>query len=71
MAVMNNVFTPVPPIIANCEITIMWSHTSNETYARAVNNGAWSPNHFVPLMSPGVQYEFDHSNQLMPTVVVS
>ncbi len=71
MAIMNNVFTPIPPIVANCEITILWSHTLNETYARAANNGAWSPNHFIPLLSAPMEPESDHSNQSMSTVTVS
>ncbi|CAF3819577.1 unnamed protein product [Rotaria sordida] len=57
MAILNNVFTPVPPIIANCNISILWSHTLNEKDARETNNGTWSPNHFVPLMSPAILNE--------------
>ncbi|CAF1143003.1 unnamed protein product [Rotaria sordida] len=37
--------------------------------ARAINNGAWSPNHFVPLLSPAIHYESDNSNQPTPIVV--
>ncbi len=70
MVVTNNVFTPAPPIIANCEITILWSHTLNETYARATNNGAWSPNHFVPLLSPVMHHQSADSSQSTLTVMV-
>ncbi len=62
MTVMNNVFTPASPIIANCDITILWSHALNETYARAASYGAWSPNHFVPLLSPATHHESHDSN---------
>ena len=52
MMLWDSIFSPVPPIIANCSIAIMWSHMKNENYVRAMNNGAWSPNHFVPLLLP-------------------
>ncbi|CAF1475686.1 unnamed protein product [Adineta steineri] len=68
MAVMNNIFTPAPSVTANYEITILWSHAWDEMHARAVNNNIWSPNHFVPLMSPSKQYQSDHNNQLMLTL---
>jgi hypothetical protein len=71
MGIMNNIFTPAPPTIASDEITILWSNVWNEMNVRAVNNNMWSPNHFVPLMSPGTQHESDHSNQYMLTVKVS
>jgi hypothetical protein len=70
MVVTNNVFTPAPPIIANCEITVLWSHTVSEAYARALNNGAWSPNHFVPLLSPAMYHESADINQSTSTVMV-
>ncbi|CAF1397260.1 unnamed protein product [Rotaria sordida] len=62
-AMANNIFHPCPPIVANCEIKILWSHTLSEKEARIVNNSTWSPNHFVPLLSPSVQREFDTNNQ--------
>ena len=70
MVVLNNIFTPLPPIITNCEITILWSHARNEKDAREANHGTWSPNHFVPLMSPAMHYAFDGNNQSMSTAVV-
>jgi hypothetical protein len=70
MAFLNNGFTPAPPIITNCEITILWSHTRNEKDAREANHGTWSPNHFVPLMSPVAHYEYDDSNKSAPIIVV-
>ncbi|CAF2941478.1 unnamed protein product, partial [Rotaria sp. Silwood2] len=63
MAIMNNVFTPAPPVIANCNIAILWSHVRNETDARAANNGAWSSNHFVPLLSSAMHYTSEHGNK--------
>ena len=71
MAIWNNVFAPAPPLVANCDIAILWSHTSNEIGARETNNGAWSPNHFVPLLSPVVRHESDHTSQLISNIVVS
>ncbi|CAF1520097.1 unnamed protein product [Adineta steineri] len=65
MAVMNNIFTPAPSVAANSEITILWSHAWDEIHARAVNNNVWSPNHFVPLMSPSMPHESDRSNELI------
>ena len=71
MAVLDSVFTPVPPSIAKCSVTILWSHTLNEKDARQTNNGTWSPNHFVPLMSPSIRSSSDNGNQLMSLAVVS
>jgi hypothetical protein len=71
MAFLNNGFTPAPPNITNCKIAILWSHVLNEINARAINNTVWSPNHFVPLMSPIVDYESDDSNKSTPIFVVS
>jgi hypothetical protein len=71
MEVLNNIFTPVPPIVANYEIAILWSHVWNERLARQVNNGTWSPNHFVPLMSSSIYNAADDSNQSTSLTVVS
>ena len=71
MAVLDSVFTPVPPSIAKCSVTILWSHTLNEKDARETNNGTWSPNHFVPLMSSHVFNEFNNTNQSASVTVVS
>jgi hypothetical protein len=62
MAMLNRVFTPAPPVVANCNIAILWSHALRETAARAANHGKWSPNHFVPLLSPAMRHESDDSN---------
>ncbi|CAF3780896.1 unnamed protein product, partial [Rotaria socialis] len=51
MVFLNNIFTPIPPITTNCEVTISWSHAKHEKDARDANHGTWSPNHFVSLMS--------------------
>ena len=53
LAMLNKVFTPMPPRNANCSITIFWSHTAMEMDAKATNHGDWSPNHFVPLLLSG------------------
>lgn len=69
--IVNNTFMPRPHIVANCQITILWSNASNETQARIANNSTWSPNHFVPLMAPFVQRELDNSNQSTPVLSVT
>lgn len=51
LAMVNKVFTPMPPRNAKSTIAILWSHTAMEMDARAANRGNWSPNHFVPLLS--------------------
>ena len=72
MMIANRIFAPVPPIHANYQITILWSHVNREINARALNNGAWSPNHFVPLLSrPERSQESDHRNQSARTTTVS
>ncbi|CAF4183063.1 unnamed protein product, partial [Rotaria sordida] len=63
LAIMNNLFTPTLPVIVNCDITILWSHVLNEIDARASNNNAWSPNHFVPLLSSAVYYASEYGNE--------
>jgi hypothetical protein len=71
-AIANNVFMPLPPAVATCEVKILWSHTSNENEARITNNSAWSPNHFVPLMLPFFQHESNNTNQsviILPVVI--
>ncbi|CAF1484183.1 unnamed protein product [Adineta steineri] len=65
MAVMNSIYTPIPPIIVNYEVAILWSNVWKEMHVRAVNNNLWSPNHFVPLLASIQQYDFDHRNQLL------
>jgi len=71
MAILDNVFTPIPPIISNCNIAILWSHAFNEKQARETTGGTWSPNHFVPLLSPPIRNEFNNINQSTPFAVVS
>ncbi|CAF5085600.1 unnamed protein product, partial [Rotaria sp. Silwood1] len=63
MATWDNVFTPVSPIITNCNIVIMWSHALNEKDAREANNGTWSPNHFVPLIPQAIHNDSNSGNQ--------
>ncbi|CAF5161939.1 unnamed protein product, partial [Rotaria magnacalcarata] len=69
MVFLNNIFTPIPPITTNCEVTILWSNATNEKHAREANHGTWSPNHFVPLMSTAMSFEFDDSNQSTSNVM--
>ncbi|UJR24370.1 hypothetical protein I4U23_005747 [Adineta vaga] len=64
MAVMNNTFTPAPPVVANYEITILWSNVLNEMSVRACNNNVWNPNHFVSLMSSNEHHESGYSNRV-------
>jgi hypothetical protein len=71
MAILDNVFTSIPPNIANCNISILWSSCLNEEDNRTIHNGTWSPNHFVPLLSPSVLNEHDNINQTRPPAVVS
>ncbi|CAF3376885.1 unnamed protein product, partial [Rotaria socialis] len=70
MEILNNSFRPTSPIIANCSITIFWSHVLNEIDVRAQNNMTWSPNHFVPLMSPPAYGDSDNiSHQSVSKIV--
>jgi len=72
MEILNNIFRPTSPIIASCSITIFWSHVLNEIDVRAQNNMTWSPNHFVPLMSPPAYVDSDNiSHQSVSKIVVS
>lgn len=71
MAIMNSIFKPIPPIVANYKVAILWSNVWKEKDVRAVNNGKWSPNHFVPLFLPSVQHESSSSNHEISFVKVS
>ena len=73
MEILNNIFLPVPPIIAHSSITILWSHILNEIDARTQNNATWSPNHFVPLIFPPTYYDSNVISHRQPSsaVVVS
>jgi len=71
MAILDNLFTPIPPVSSNCNIVILWSNTLNEKDARGTHNGTWRPNHFVPLMSPPFRNEFNNASQPASLVVVS
>ncbi len=71
MEVLNSIFTPASPIIANYEIAILWSHVWNERLAREANNGTWSPNHFVPLISASIRNGSNNGNQSALLTVVS
>ncbi|UJR24373.1 hypothetical protein I4U23_005750 [Adineta vaga] len=56
-AIWDSVFTPIPPVIGNCTIVVLWSCTLDEKDARKTYNGFWRPNHFVPLLSPPILNE--------------
>ena len=69
MTIWDNVFTPIAPVVGNCNIAILWSNASNEKDAREARNGTWRPNHFVPLLSPPMLNELN--SQSASLVVVS
>jgi hypothetical protein len=71
MTIFDNVFTPITSNVATCNISILWSSCADEQVNRMDHNGTWSPNHFVPLLSPSVRNEFDDANQTRPPAVVS
>ncbi|CAF1131041.1 unnamed protein product [Adineta ricciae] len=62
MAVMNSIFQPIPPIVANYQVAILWCNLWKEMDVRAVNNSTWSPNHFVSLLLPSLQSGSSSSN---------
>ncbi|CAF1182332.1 unnamed protein product [Adineta ricciae] len=64
MAIMNSVFKPIPPTIGKYEIKILWSNVRREAILRSMNNNYWSPNHFVPLMSPSIRHEYAGGSQM-------
>ncbi|CAF1161335.1 unnamed protein product [Rotaria sordida] len=68
MAIWDNLFTPIPPVIANCNIAILWSNALNEKDARETHNGTWRPNHFVPLMSLPIANEFNSQSASLAVV---
>jgi hypothetical protein len=71
MAFLDNVFTPIVPNVATCNISILWSSCVDEKDNRVAHNGTWSPNHFVPLLSPSVLNELNDINQTRSPAVVS
>lgn len=71
MAKWNDVFTPIPPVAANCSISILWSNALNEKDARQTHNGTWRANHFVPLLSPPIVNEHNNISQSSSIIVVS
>jgi hypothetical protein len=71
MAIMNNVFTPISPIVANCGITVLWCCAQSEMDALVDYNNLSSPNHFVPLMLSAVHDESDHRNVSISIAVVT
>ncbi|CAF1536996.1 unnamed protein product [Adineta ricciae] len=69
MAKWNDVFTPIPPVAANCSISILWSNALNEKDARHIHNGTWRANHFVPLLSPPIMNEHNNISQSSSIIV--
>jgi hypothetical protein len=63
LMIMNDVFTPRLSILAKCEISILWCHTLAEMAARANNKNAWSPNHFVPLLTSSADFASGYRGQ--------
>ena len=50
--IINTIFNFTQDGSASNTIHIFWTHTRNEIEARQNNGDNWSPNHFVPLLSP-------------------
>ncbi|CAF4853382.1 unnamed protein product [Rotaria sp. Silwood1] len=58
---MNSTFEHAQSSISSKTIYIFWSHTQSEIYARRNNAGNWSPNHFVPLLLPSNESQYQNS----------
>lgn len=50
LSIMNHTFRFVNSTDSPNVIYLFWSHARNETDARNMNGGNWTPNHFVPLV---------------------
>jgi len=59
--IMNSTFEHAQSSISSKTIYIFWSHTRSEIYARRSNAGNWSPNHFVPLLLPSNESQYQNS----------
>ncbi|CAF4407526.1 unnamed protein product [Rotaria socialis] len=60
---MGPVNIAVQAICKNC------TFSEFEKDARETNHGGCSPNHFVPLMSPAMDYDFESSNESTSTIM--
>ena len=47
---MNRTFEHDDPKCPSKTISLFWTHTQTESHVRSMNNGTWTPNHFVPLL---------------------
>ncbi|CAF1667127.1 unnamed protein product, partial [Adineta ricciae] len=68
-AIWDSVFAPIPPVIGNCTIVILWSSTLYKKDVRETYGGTWRPSHFVPLLSPPILNEVNsQSTSLVVTL---
>ena len=49
---MNRTFEHDEPRYSSETIFLFWTHMKTEGDARHMNNGSWTPNHFVPFLLP-------------------
>ncbi|CAF4206782.1 unnamed protein product, partial [Rotaria magnacalcarata] len=68
--IMNSTFEYAQSNLPSNTIFIFWTHTLNEIGARNNNAGNWTPNHFVPLILPSNNPEFQ-TNLSHPQVLSS
>ncbi|CAF4422189.1 unnamed protein product [Rotaria socialis] len=68
--IMNSTFEYAQFNLPSNTIFIFWTHTLNEIGARNNNAGNWTPNHFVPLILPSNNPEFQ-TNLSHPQVLSS
>ncbi|CAF1549878.1 unnamed protein product [Rotaria magnacalcarata] len=67
---MNSTFEYAQSNLPSNTIFIFWTHTLNEIGTRNNNAGNWTPNHFVPLLLPSNNPEFQ-TNLSHPQVLSS
>ena len=49
---MNRTFEHEEPECSAETIFLFWTNTQTERDVHSINNGSWTPNHFVPLLLP-------------------
>ena len=72
--VMNTTYEYAQSKLPFNTVFILWTHTLNEMDARNSNNGNWTPNHFVPLLLPLNNAEFQSNlshRQVLSSDIVS
>ena len=52
LSLMNRTFEHEGPKDSCGTISLFWTNTQTERDVRSMNNGSWTPNHFVPLLLP-------------------